>query len=89
LSNNLTRSTKNHFDTFALSRQGKTTVEESHTRQTFLIENELLSRFNHISQLADRGFKTYFINQILREALENIEYNMQDNCHLKEVHHER
>jgi|SRR5699024_8769999 len=49
-------------------------VEETHTRRTFLVKNELLER---LDEFADRvnntGFKTEFINYIMEKGLNELE----------------
>lgn len=49
-------------------------VEDTHTRRTFLVKNELLER---LDEFADRvnntGFKTEFINYIMEKGLNELE----------------
>jgi len=49
-------------------------VEETHTRRTFLVKNELLER---LDEFADRvnntGFKTEFINYVMEKGLNELE----------------
>lgn len=50
-------------------------VEETHTRRTYLIENELLEELNRISKGKKRGFPTKVINSGLRIVLELMKEN--------------
>ncbi|KAA8758243.1 hypothetical protein FE296_00215, partial [Paenibacillus sp. UASWS1643] len=49
------------------------TVEETHTRDTFLIENQLLARLRHLIKIEDKGFKKRFINYVLEKEISKIE----------------
>lgn len=42
------------------------TVEETHTRDTYLIENELLSKLNKQSKKEGKGYKKWFINEAIK-----------------------
>lgn len=48
----------------------KKTMEETHTRKTFLIENELLKEFNKLTK-NKRGYQTMLINEVLRAVIES------------------
>lgn len=50
----------------------KERVEDTHTRNTFLIRNDLMKRLNHFSKHR-RGFKTEFINYVIEQGLDEIE----------------
>ncbi|MED0737848.1 hypothetical protein [Aneurinibacillus thermoaerophilus] len=67
LSNN-----KSFIDSF-LEKKKKATVEETHTRQTFLIHNELLKRMNKAARGRERGFKTALVNEAIKRILDEIE----------------
>lgn len=47
-------------------------VEDTHTRSTFLIENQLLKRLNKLAKNR-HGFKTNFINYAIVKALNELE----------------
>jgi outer membrane biosynthesis protein TonB len=47
----------------------KKTMEETHTRATFLIENKLLEKFNKITK-DKRGYKTMLMNQVLQAVVD-------------------
>lgn len=47
----------------------KPKVEESHSRRTFLVENELLEELDAIAENKKRGFITSFINYAIENAL--------------------
>src|SRR5699024_12672375 len=51
----------------------KDRVEDTHTRNTFLIRNDLTKRLNHFSKHR-RGFKTEFINYEIGRASCRKEY---------------
>lgn len=53
--------------------ESKMTVEETHTRSTFFVENELLKRLNKVAKKQKRGFKTSFINDAIDELLKDYE----------------
>jgi len=49
-------------------------VEDTHTRRTFLVRNELLTRLDNIATtINNTGFKTEFINFILEKGLDELE----------------
>lgn len=50
----------------------KKTVEETHTRQTYLIRNDLLKELNKVSRKQGKGFKTKVINYALEQFLNDI-----------------
>jgi metal-responsive CopG/Arc/MetJ family transcriptional regulator len=49
------------------------TKEEMFTRQTYLIRNELINRFDNAAKNRRKGFKTEVINKILENFLEENE----------------
>jgi|SRR5699024_4037645 len=52
----------------------KDKMEDTHTRRTFLVRNELLNRLDRISKkINNTGFKTEFINFILEKGLNELE----------------
>ncbi|WP_188208307.1 hypothetical protein [Alkalibacillus aidingensis] len=51
-------------------KRKKTTIEDTHTRLTFLLENELYDEFNEIAQREGRGFKTHVLNAAVRKIVE-------------------
>ena len=53
----------------------KPTVEDTHTRGTFLIQNELLERLDALAKGQKRGFKTKLVNHALKEFLDQVEKN--------------
>lgn len=44
-------------------------VEETHSRRTFLVENDLLKELDEIAEKQKRGFITSFINYAIESAL--------------------
>ncbi|WP_047981736.1 hypothetical protein [Ornithinibacillus contaminans] len=53
----------------------KQKIEDTHTRSTFLVRNELLARFDKLAK-GKHGFKTEFINYAIESALNEIEEEM-------------
>ena len=52
----------------------KRKMEETHTRRTFLIKNDLLTRFDKKAKyIENKGFKTEFINYILEKGLDELD----------------
>src|SRR5699024_7297752 len=52
----------------------KEKMEDTHTRRTFLVRNELLDRLDIVSKkINNTGFKTEFINFILEKGLDELE----------------
>ena len=49
------------------------TVEETHTRQTYLIRNDLIKRMEKLAAEKDRGFKTALVNHAIEKVLEELE----------------
>lgn len=54
-------------------KKSKPTIEETHTRQTYLIRNDLIERLNKLARRKDRGFKTHLINYAIEQALNEID----------------
>lgn len=48
-------------------------VEETSKRSTFLIDLELLERLNRMSATQKRGFKTWLVNEAIRDKLDQLE----------------
>jgi hypothetical protein len=59
---------------FEITKQ-RETVEDTHTRKTFIIKNELLKRFEKLQKKHGRGFQTWFINEAIQRLLIEIEGN--------------
>ncbi|MBJ8025839.1 hypothetical protein [Bacillus cereus] len=53
----------------------KTTKEDTHTRQTWLIKNETIKRLDKLAKGKKKGFKTELVNQALEMLLDRIEKN--------------
>lgn len=51
----------------------KPTIEETHTRGTYLIRNDLLKRLNKLAKHQHRGFKTHLVNYALERILDELE----------------
>jgi len=52
----------------------KEKMEDSHTRRTFLVKNELLNKLDKKSeQINNTGFKTEFINYVIEKGLEELD----------------
>lgn len=60
-------------------KRKKLRVEDTSTRATFLIQNDLISRLDQLAQNekrssgTNRGYKTHVVNEALRRALDEIE----------------
>jgi len=67
---------ESHKDKSELSKivETKQRMEETHTRRTFLIKNELLKRLDEKAKgVENKGFKTEFINYILEKGLDELD----------------
>jgi hypothetical protein len=53
----------------------KLRVEDTHSRYTVLIDNELLKEINRVAKGKGKGFKTWFFNYALKMMLEEIKDN--------------
>jgi hypothetical protein len=53
-------------------RTSKKTVEETHTRTTFLLENTLLKRLNAVSA-KKKGLKTLILNKAVKAILDEMD----------------
>ena len=75
LSNNDTSSDQEESadDFWSTVTNKKPTVEDTHTRGTFLIQNELLERLDALAKGQKRGFKTKLVNYALKEFLDQAE----------------
>ncbi|GMA65966.1 hypothetical protein [Alicyclobacillus fastidiosus] len=51
----------------------KPTIEETHTRGTWLVRNDLLKRLEKLAKNQQRGFKTHLVNYALERILDEIE----------------
>ena len=49
------------------------TVEDTHTRQTYLIRNDLIKRMDKLAKNKARGFKTMLVNHAIEKVLEELE----------------
>lgn len=58
---------------FQAKKAQKMRVEDTHRRTTFHVEKELLDRLEKLSAKEGYGFKKYFINRVLKEALDEYE----------------
>jgi hypothetical protein len=47
-------------------------MEDTCTRQTFLIRNDLIERLNRIAATQKKGFKTRFMNYVLEKELDEL-----------------
>lgn len=50
-------------------------MEETHTRATFLVDDEILKKFNNICEYEGRGFKTKAINLALKSFINDYNNN--------------
>lgn len=55
-----------------LKNFGKKKVEDTHTRQTWLIENNLLKEFEKHCKGKGKGYKTRFVNAAIRKLLADL-----------------
>lgn len=55
------------------AKRSTQTVEETHKRQTYLIDKELIKRFDKLAKKEGRGFKTLVINSLLESYLNEAE----------------
>ncbi|MCD5326159.1 MULTISPECIES: ribbon-helix-helix domain-containing protein [Pontibacillus] len=62
----------NEEDDLLSKFNNKKKVEDTHTRHTFLIDNDLIERLDKLAK-GRRGFKKEFINQMIREGLDRYE----------------
>src|SRR5699024_1291399 len=52
----------------------KEKMEDTHTRRTFLVKNELLNKLDEKSeQINNTGFKTEFINYVIEKGLKELD----------------
>lgn len=54
-------------------RTTRKTVEETHRRQTYLIENDLIKRLDKLARRQPKGFKTAVVNEGIRRVLDEVE----------------
>jgi|SRR5699024_8793521 len=58
----------------------KEKMEDTHTRRTFLIKNELLKELDDLAeQINNTGFKTEFINYAIEEGLSGLKKIEEDS----------
>lgn len=58
-----------------LKNSRKQKIEETHTRATFLIDDEILKKFNNICESEGRGFKTKAINLAIKSFINDYNNN--------------
>ncbi|WP_347552984.1 hypothetical protein ABFG93_22310 (plasmid) [Pseudalkalibacillus hwajinpoensis] len=63
----------NEFWELLESKNKKLTMEDTHTRQTYLVRNDLVERLQQVSANQGKGFKTRAINFALEQLLDEIE----------------
>ncbi|MYL73049.1 hypothetical protein GLW00_19730 [Halobacillus litoralis] len=66
------RDVKNNIMSMYDEKSKRKTVEETHTRTTFLFDNELKKRLDKLAK-NKRGFKTHFINSAIEALLDEME----------------
>lgn len=66
------RDVKNNIMSVYDEKSKRKTVEETHTRTTFLFDNELKKRLDKLAK-NKRGFKTHFINSAIEALLDEME----------------
>lgn len=49
------------------------TVEDTHTRKTFIVRNELLRELEKLSRKQGRGFQTWFVNMAFERLLDELQ----------------
>ncbi len=55
------------------NRTKKITVEETHTRDTYMIKNELLNKLNKQSKKEGKGYKKWFANEAFKLFIDCLE----------------
>jgi len=48
-------------------------IEDTHSRATWLVKNDLLKRLERLAKNQERGFKTHLVNYALERILEELE----------------
>ena len=61
------------FNTELKEKLARPTVEQTHTRTTFLLRNDLKARLDNLADQNKRGYKTDFINKSIEMLLDAIE----------------
>ncbi|WAH39481.1 hypothetical protein [Alicyclobacillus dauci] len=54
-------------------RLKRPTIEETHTRATWLVRNDLLKRLEKLAKHQQRGFKTHVVNYAIERILDELE----------------
>ena len=54
-------------------RLKRPTIEQTHTRATWLIRNDFLKRLDKLAKNQQRGFKTHLVNYALERILDELE----------------
>ncbi len=67
-----TQDVKNDLVKAFEEKQNKERVNDTHTRRTFLVRDDLLERLDLVSE-GKRGFKTLLINKALEAVLDEVE----------------
>lgn len=60
-------------------RLSRITKEDTHTRETFLLENSLRARLKEACKGKKKGFKNALLNDAVRDMLEKLEKNQLGN----------
>lgn len=58
-----------------LKNSKKQKMEETHTRATFLVDDDTLKQFNNICEVEGRGFKTKAINLAIKSFIKDYNNN--------------
>lgn len=69
----------NVLNEFKQKVKKRKTVEETHVRETFLIDKELRKRVDRIARKQPRGFKTFFYNKVIEAGLRAIEESKRND----------
>jgi len=69
---------RNRIDKKHKEKANRPTVDETHTRTTFLLRNDLSEELNDLASNYKRGFKTDFLNEVIAYGLQGYGRDVKD-----------
>lgn len=60
------------LEEFKASVKSRQTVEDTHTRKTFIVRNDLLRELDKLSKRQPRGFQMWFVNTAFERLIEEL-----------------
>lgn len=60
-------------------KQSKPTMEQTHSRTSFLFRKDLKARLDRLADIYGRGYRSHFLNKAIEMALESAENELEED----------